>query len=85
MGTINVLGSSKISVYPNPVTESFSIKQDNLQDIKEVELYDITGKKVKSFGNSVDNLSVSELAKGNYVVKIQTISGKVYNQKLIKK
>ena len=85
LGTTNVIGASKISVYPNPVTDTFSINKGKSEDIKAVELFDFTGKKVKSFQNSSENLSVSELPKGGYVVKIQTTSGKVYNQKLIKK
>ena len=84
MGTVDVINSSKFSVYPNPVTESFSLKIDKPQDVVKVELVDLTGKQVKTFGNQIENLNVSGLAKGVYLLKVQTLSGKFLTQKIIK-
>jgi|GEM_PF-2970983 len=84
MGTVDVINSTKISIYPNPVAESFGIKMENPQDIIQVELMDLTGKKVKSFGNQFENLNVSGLTKGVYLLKVQTLSGKFLTQKIIK-
>ncbi|HLV24619.1 MAG TPA: T9SS type A sorting domain-containing protein [Moheibacter sp.] len=85
LGTIDVINSSKISVYPNPVAESFSIQKENSQEILQVELFDHSGKKIKTYANRFENISVSDLPEGIYLIKIHTLTGKVFNQKLIKK
>lgn len=86
LGTNNALASSEISVYPNPVTEYFNINNENSNEkISQIQLFDLNGNKVKSYGTQVDNLDVSGLAKGVYLIKIHTVSGKVFTQKLIKK
>lgn len=84
LGTIDVINSAQFSVYPNPVKGIFSLKSDNSEQIVEVELFDLTGKKVKTFGNKTHDLNISELPKGVYIIKIKAFSGKSFNQKLIK-
>jgi hypothetical protein len=58
---------NKISVYPNPVKDILTIKNEQLK-IKSAKIFDMNGKLVKVFsGNSVD---VSDLQKGNYLLSI---------------
>ena len=84
LGTTEIINSSKIVVYPNPVQDSFSVKMDKSIKIVQTELYDLTGKKLKTFGNKTTDLNISELPKGLYLLKIKTLNGKSFNRKLIK-
>lgn len=84
LGNVEVINSSHITVYPNPVKESFSIKTNKNINIAQIELFDLNGKSIKNFGNKVTDLKISHLLKGIYVLKIQTSDGKSYTKKLIK-
>lgn len=71
-----------ITVYPNPAQHSFSISQD----VAKVELYTVTGQKVKSFDNVLANkeLNIQELQKGIYLVKAFDTNTNFITKKLIK-
>ncbi|SMC35607.1 T9SS type A sorting domain-containing protein [Moheibacter sediminis] len=57
----------------------------NAQGKTAIEVYDISGQKVKSFsGNETFKVNVGDLVKGVYVVKIIT-ANKIITQKVIKK
>lgn len=68
-----------IGVYPNPVKGTLNIQSDNVQ---MVEIYNMQGQLVKMQGNS-STISMSDLASGLYMVRIQTAEG-VYTQKVVK-
>ena len=60
-----------IIVYPNPVSETLHIAQQDNSSIDKVALYDISGRNVREFTNiSAAGVSVSGLAKGTYMLKI---------------
>lgn len=71
-------------VYPNPVSNTFkidlgiSIKKDKVA----VEIFDISGKKLKDFKNS-EEYNISDLTKGTYIVKINDGETKIV-KKIIK-
>ena len=82
-GVEDVWGDSDenaISIYPNPATSTISV---NAGMVKNIEIYSVTGAIVKKVegNNSVD---VSDLASGNYFVKILTETNSVTRQ-LIKR
>jgi len=68
-----------IGVYPNPVKGTLNIQSDNVQ---MVEIYNMQGQLVKMQGNS-STISMSDLASGLYMVRIQTAEG-VCTQKIVK-
>ena len=82
-GVEDIIGDANdanlINIYPNPATDVIRINSDA---VKSLEIYSITGSLVgKAFGeNSVD---VSNLAKGNYLVRIAT-DNSIITRKLIK-
>lgn len=82
VGDIN---ASKVSLYPNPVKESFELKLSQAYNTAktEVTITDLTGKKVKTFAAGA-SYNVADLAKGVYVVTITDGVNK-FTQKLIKK
>lgn len=76
--TVN-LGESEaintdISIHPNPVKDFLNIKTS--AKIKEVEVYDMAGKKVKVEVNG-NRLDVRQLPSGSYLVKITTETGMI--------
>lgn len=80
------LGTEEISAKPivaNTVWYNEAIF--NAQGKTAIEVYNITGQKVKSFtGNEIFKVKVNDLSKGVYVVKIIT-EAKTITQKVIKK
>lgn len=80
LSTTHILPLSKISFSPNPTTSNISFTQE----IENLEIFDLTGKKVKSFGNTNTVFDVADLEKGIYLLKGKTIEGSEFNEKLIK-
>ncbi len=73
-----------VSVYPNPTQNTWSINTD--QNIKRIEVYDISGKMVKTNTPNSTNfvIDASNLNFGVYIAKVETSEG--MNQvKLIRK
>jgi hypothetical protein len=65
---------SKISLFPNPSKQQFTIQlQDGLQ-LKKVTIYDSLGKLVKVVNTNV--ISTLELSSGIYFIEIITNKGK---------
>lgn len=69
------------TLYPNPTSDFLHIKSD--QKISKVEIYDMSGKLVKSENLKDEKVNVRSLLKGNYLLKIQTERG-VVSSKFIK-
>lgn len=61
------------TVTPNPVTAQFSINRSS--EIESLEIYDVTGKKIKSLYENFTNIDVSFLSSGLYILKIKTEGG----------
>lgn len=74
------------SLYPNPTKDTFFIKSTTDVLASNVELYDITGKLLltkKLEALPENSISVSDLAKGIYLVSIETTNGKKFTSKLV--
>ncbi len=69
------------TVYPNPTSDFLNIKSS--QKISKIEIYDMSGKLVKSGILKDEKINVQNLSKGNYLLKIQTENG-VVTSKFIK-
>jgi len=72
-----------LTYYPNPTSEMLTLKA--FQPITNVELFSITGKKVKEFTPNLTeiNLNIQELASGIYIMTVHSNKQKA-NYKLIK-
>ncbi|KAA2215608.1 DUF7619 domain-containing protein [Chryseobacterium sediminis] len=70
-----------IAVYPNPVRDILNIQSKN--EIVKVEIYDAAGRIISSLNVTGNSIPVSELSKGNYILKA-FIKDKVIVQKFIK-
>lgn len=72
-------------IFPNPVTGSFSIQIGNPSEkVTFVEVFNTMGGMVLKDDNAHDNIDVSVLHKGMYVVRVKCSSGIVYYGKFVK-
>lgn len=74
----NELQNIKIQVYPNPAKDFIFI--NNIQNSKDVEIYDMQGKMVKRQKYNNNQISLKNLSKGIYILKIPS---EKYTQKII--
>lgn len=74
--------SKQIIVYPNPVKNVFSVSTE----VEKVELFAVTGQKVKTFSNvSANNeLNIQDLERGIYLVKLFYNDVNFVVQKMVK-
>lgn len=89
MGVADVEELSKdILLYPNPTRNQFTIKYSGVYEISGIEMYDSSGKLVKTqplnTSNDEFNVDVSGFTTGSYIVKIITEKGTIIKKLIIK-
>lgn len=70
--------SSKVSLYPNPASNVITLVDGFKSNSGTVQIYDVTGRLVKSVETSLNNettIEVSELQSGNYILKLKSENG----------
>lgn len=63
----------RVVIYPNPTQGDFTISSNSL--IQNIELFNISGKKVKDFDTSLKTYSIKGLSSGMYFLKIYSRKG----------
>jgi len=71
--------NQKIVFSPNPAREKITFSED----VKSVSVYDLSGKLIQSSIINGTELNVSNLQKGNYILRISTKNGS-FTEKLVK-
>lgn len=70
--SVDKFKNEKIKLFPNPIKDFFHL-DSSLNDVKTIIIYDLNGRKVKTFLQSNLNIySVSDLKKGVYLLKINS-------------
>ena len=69
----------KLNLYPNPATDILNISLET--ELKSIEIYSLSGQKVLS--SDKNQVDVSNLSKGMYMVRVEDVEGLVSTQKLI--
>ncbi|KQK26700.1 secretion protein [Chryseobacterium aquaticum] len=83
LGTNDLLAESKkVSLYPNPAKSTVSFK--NADKTKSVDIYESTGRKVKTVKLESESINVSDLKSGSYYLEITLNDGTLSFEKLIK-
>ncbi|MEY3237292.1 MAG: hypothetical protein RI883_1393 [Bacteroidota bacterium] len=68
-GLNDLTSSQSISVYPNPASNSLMLKGlENLNSISNLEITNLSGKKVMSIGDYKNDIDVSNLSEGIYFI-----------------
>lgn len=83
LGNNNNEFSSEIAMYPNPATDSFSVVASN-KAIENISVYNTTGQLVLENTTNIENVDISQLNRGMYLVKITTDNG-TYFKRLLKR
>jgi len=81
LGVKNATASSAIGLYPNPAMADVNVMTNDT--VETVSIYSLSGQKVME--NRSKSFNVSGLSNGIYVVKVKTVNGRNYVQKLVKK
>jgi hypothetical protein len=79
------IDNNRIKVFPNPTTNVLNIQNDTDDTNASIEIYSISGAKVKSLKTTqaLTTITVSDLQSGVYFVKV-TMNNQVGNYKFIK-
>ena len=70
--------------FPNPVQDQLHLQYSPDVEPKQVELYDLQGRLVRSKTNALESLNMEGLAAGQYVMKVTLEDGTVYTDKVVK-
>ncbi|MBK1898080.1 T9SS type A sorting domain-containing protein [Chryseobacterium paridis] len=73
---------NKIVLYPNPAKETVNFK--NADRIKSIDIYETTGRKLRTVKLNGESISVSDLKSGTYYFEITLKDGTLSFEKLIK-
>lgn len=65
---------SSFNIFPNPVKDQLTINTEN-EIINSIKIIDVTGKTIKVFTQNTTTINVVDLAKGLYVLQVQTDKG----------
>ena len=74
---------NSIKFYPNPVATILTI--DSKTPLKKVEIFSVLGQKVKEIDSDFKSISLENLSKGVYTVRVVTTEGKSMLKILVKK
>lgn len=83
MGNAGLTNLTKASamIYPNPANTSFAIKSE--EKINNVRILDFAGRTVLETSEvSLNNIDISKLTSGNYLVVLTDIKGNISHEKL---
>jgi hypothetical protein len=72
VSSVNNLEKNKLEVYPNPVTDGYLQFSSPDNSVKQVEIFNIAGKKVMDKTITLNKVDVRPLQTGIYMLKIKT-------------
>ena len=72
---VNTISADILSIYPNPTTDFITLTSD--ENVKNIELYSLLGRKIRSFDveRSGERYDVSDLPNGVYFLNVLGKSG----------
>lgn len=82
LSVVNPSDGNSISMAPNPVQHSLSIKSQT--PIKSTTIYDVLGKKIADINVITDSIDVSNLSQGIYIIKVVGVNDRTIFSKFIK-
>jgi len=80
--SVNDAQTLDVMIYPNPVEDNYVMITSPVNGLKNIEVFDINGRRVMDTVISNDTLDVSSINSGFYMIKV-TIDGKTKISKLV--
>lgn len=77
-----VVSENDINLFPNPTSNKINIRSNENIKITEIEIFDISGRKLKS-SFETENIDVSDFSKGIYFVKIHNSTNRTIVKKFV--
>ena len=74
----------EIKLYPNPVKDILKMNLPNGEKAATIYVHNAVGQKVADFKNT-EEINLSQLKSGVYIINIKNFDGKTYSSKIIKK
>ena len=90
IGADGTVGSGEITVkddvffYPNPVKDMLHLCTPPDVQPKQVELYDLQGRLVRSQGNTFETIDLGQLPAGTYTLRVTMQDGQTFSDKVVK-
>lgn len=91
LGPTHVQGHNRqpnLRIYPNPLTENKTLQIDNVQELSQLTIYDITGRRIFDYmlqPSSKQSVKLPLYTSGMYILKVNDNEGPVYMDKLMVK
>ena len=70
--------------YPNPTQDELHLQYSPDVQPKQIELYDLQGRLVRSQSQGLESLDMQGLASGQYLMKVTLVDGKSFTDKVVK-
>ncbi len=83
VGNLHISKQNEVRIYPNPATNKVTVSLPNGEDLVQIQIYSIDGKCEKQSFGKTNEIDLSKLQAGVYLVQIETLNS-VFNQKIIK-
>lgn len=85
VGVIENLLDTKVSLYPNPAKDNFTVALSNLDNNVEISIVDLSGKTIETHTgvNGENNISLEHVAAGVYTINIATESASVTRRLIV--
>ena len=88
-GPVNVLSEFGIEVrpytyYPNPTKDALHLEYSPDVTPKQIELYDLQGRLVRTQRNGLESLDMEGLASGTYTMRVTMEGGQTFSDKVVK-
>jgi hypothetical protein len=85
--SMEIINSEKdVKVYPNPTDDLLNIEFNDIENVKSVSIFDLSGKeiqRVNRFESSLIEMDVRSLSDGVYIISVRHTDGTKQNQKVV--
>jgi hypothetical protein len=79
------INGAKVTIYPNPSTNFINISNIELINLKSITVFNHLGQRLIEKTTSTNQIDVSNLSEGLYILTIETTDNKKYSESFIKK